>query len=92
MPQDLDPDVLAADLGAVRSRIDRIAAAILDAELQGRLTLLREQVAAAAASLRQPTAANLAGVAERVRSVTKQIDVLTRRPEPKPRSAPQLAP
>lgn len=89
MPQDLDPDVLAADLGAVRSRIDRIAAAILDAELQGRLTLLREQVAAAAASLRQPTAANLAGVAERVRSVTKQIDVLTRWPEPKPRSAPQ---
>jgi hypothetical protein len=81
----LDPEALAADLEVLRNRIARIAAAIVDAEIHDRLASLLGHVSVAATTLRQPTRANLARAAQRLRYATKQLDLLTGWPGPKPR-------
>jgi hypothetical protein len=84
--QQIDPRALAADLDAVHTRIDRIAATFLDAELQERLALLRDHVSAAATTLSHyPTAGNLACAAKRLRYATQQLNLLTAWPPPKPK-------
>jgi hypothetical protein len=82
----IDPQALAADLDALRTRIDRIAATFLDAELQEQLALLRDHVSAAATTVsHHPTAGNLARAARRRRYATQQLNLLAAWPPPKPK-------